>query len=77
MTETHGGFESLMHRASRDESFLMRFRDDPEATIEPYDLDAEMADAVVDGDERRIYDVLGDLTATVFTVTLVLIYRKD
>jgi hypothetical protein len=76
MNTTQSGFESVIHRASTDESFLMRFRDDPEAAIDPYDLDAEMADAIVDGDERKIYDVLGDLTATVFTVTLVLIYRK-
>lgn len=76
MSSTQTGFESVLHRANTDESFLARLRDDPKGALAPYDLDEEAERAIIEGDERGIDEVLGDLATTVYTVTLVLIYRK-
>lgn len=43
-----------------DESFLNRFRADPEAALNEYELDEEERDALVNGTDRDIRETLGD-----------------
>lgn len=65
-----------MHRMNTDESFLARLRDDPKGALAQYDLDEEAERAIIEGDERGIDDVLGDLATTVYTFTVVVVWRK-
>lgn len=57
--------DDIMHEASRNESFLMRFRQDPEATLEGFETSSELSDeehdALVSRDENVIQETLTGL----------------
>jgi len=61
-----------MNRAMTDESFLDRFRADPEQALDEYDLEAEEKEALLSGQTDRIRETIGDIRADITVVVVLL-----
>jgi len=61
----------VMEQAMKDESFLSRFRADPESALEEYDLEEEEREAFATKSDERIREVIGDARADIVVVIII------
>lgn len=62
----------VLGRAMSDESFLARFRSDPEAALDEYDLEERERNALASGNESEIRELLGEAKAGITVVVVVI-----
>lgn len=61
----------VMHRAMSDESFLMRFRSDPESALDEFDLSEKEERALLSRDDQSMIEQLNeDIKAATLYIVL-------
>ncbi|MFB6295553.1 MAG: hypothetical protein ABEH66_01770 [Halobacteriales archaeon] len=73
--------DDIMHEASRNESFLMRFKQDPGTTLNSHDAAAGLSDeeheALVERDEGGIHEEVSGLRTDLLVAVAVTVIVVD
>lgn len=65
--------QPLMEKAMNDRGFADKLKRDPEAILAEHDVSPEEEKALMDGDEKGIRDILGDVMADKVAVVVIVI----